>query len=55
VTVSYLEPTTKANGEALTNLAKTTIYHDLGKGLVKYKDIPATNPEGGRRYKKRSQ
>jgi len=47
VTVSYVEPTTKANGEALTNLAKTTIYHDLGKGLVKYKDIPATNPEGG--------
>jgi hypothetical protein len=47
VTVSYVEPTTKAHGEALTNLAKTTIYHDLGKGLVKYKDIPATSPEGG--------
>jgi hypothetical protein len=47
VTVSYVEPTTKANGQALTNLAKTTIYHDLGKGLVKYKDIPATNPQGG--------
>ncbi len=47
VTVSYVEPTTKANGQALTNLAKTTIYHDLGNGLVKYKDIPATNPQGG--------
>ena len=47
VTVSYVEPTTKANGEALTNLAKTTIYHDFGKGLLKYKDIPATSPEGG--------
>ena len=47
VTVSYVEPTTQANGQALTNLAKTTIYHDLGKGLVKYKDIPATNPQGG--------
>lgn len=47
VTVSYMEPTTKANGQQLTNLAKTTIYHDLGKGLVKYKDIPATNPQGG--------
>ncbi len=47
VTVSYVEPTTKANGQALTNLAKTTIYHDLGKGLVKYKDIPATKPQGG--------
>ena len=47
VTVSYVEPTTNANGQALTNLAKTTIYHDVGKGLVKYKDIPATNPQGG--------
>ena len=46
-TISYVEPTTKANGQALTNLGKTTIYHDLGKGLVKYKDIPATNPLGG--------
>jgi len=42
-----VEPTTKANGQKLTNLAKTTIYHDLGKGLVKYKDVPATNPQGG--------
>ena len=47
VTVSYVEPTTKANGQKLTNLAKTTIYHDLGKGLVKYQDIPASNPQGG--------
>ena len=47
VTVSYLEPTTKANGHPLTNLAKTTIYHDLGKGLLKYKEIKATNPGGG--------
>ena len=45
--ISYIEPTTKANGRALTNLDKTTIYHDLGEGLVKYKDIPATNPSGG--------
>jgi len=47
VTVSYVEPTTKTNGQALTNLAKTTIYHDLGKGMIKYKDIPATSPQGG--------
>ena len=47
VTVSYKEPTTKANGQPLTNLAKTTIYHDLGKGLVKYKDIPASKLTGG--------
>ncbi len=47
ITVSYVEPTTQANGQALTNLAKTTIYQDQGKGFVKYKDIPATKPEGG--------
>ena len=47
VTVSYVEPSTNAKGQPLTNLSKTTIYHDLGGGLVKYKDIPATNPQGG--------
>ncbi len=47
VTVSYVEPTTNSMGQALTNLAKTTIYYDLGKGFVKYKDIPASTPEGG--------
>ena len=47
VTVSYIEPTTKANGQPLTNLAKTTIYLNLEKGLEKHKDIKATNPEGG--------
>jgi hypothetical protein len=47
VTVSYVEPTTNANGQPLTNLAKTTIYHDVGEGLVKYKDIPATSHLGG--------
>ncbi len=51
VTVSYVEPTTKADGRPLTNLAKTTIYRDFGKGLVKYKDIPATSPEGGGKVK----
>lgn len=47
VSISYIEPTTKANGQALTNLAKTTIYQDIGKGFLKYKEIRATNPEGG--------
>ena len=47
VTVSYVEPTTNAKGQALTNLARTTIYHDLGAGMIKYKDIPATRPQGG--------
>ncbi len=46
-TVSYVEPTTNSTGQALTNLAKTTIYYDVGKGFIKYKDIPATTPEGG--------
>lgn len=47
VNISYIEPTTKANGETLANLAKTTIYQDIGKGLLKYKEIRATNPGGG--------
>ncbi len=47
LTVSYVEPTTNAKGQDLTNLARTTIYHDLGIGMVKYKDIPATRPQGG--------
>ena len=47
VSISYVEPTTKANGQALSNLAKTTIYQDIGKGLLKYKEIRATNPGGG--------
>ena len=47
VKITYREPTTKANGETLDNLVKTTIYYDLGKGWVKYKDIPASNPHGG--------
>jgi len=36
-----------ANGQPLTNLSKTTIYHDVGKGLIKHKDIPASSPNGG--------
>ena len=51
LTVSYTEPTTKADGSPLTNLAKTTIYKDFGKGLVKHKDIPATSPKGGGKVK----
>ena len=47
ISVSYSEPTTRADGSPLTNLAKTTIYYDLGNGLVKAKDILATNPTGG--------
>lgn len=53
VNISYIEPTTKANGETLTNLAKTTIYQDIGKGLLKYKEIRATNPGGGGPFEKK--
>ncbi|MBH0191638.1 MAG: hypothetical protein HP492_07740 [Nitrospira sp.] len=34
-------------GSPLTDLAKTTIYYDLGSGRVLAKDIPATKPTGG--------
>jgi hypothetical protein len=47
VAISYEEPTTTADGQPLTNLAKTTIYYDLGKGLVKYKEIVASDSNGG--------
>lgn len=40
VTVSYVEPTTNTNGGILTNLAKSAIYHDWGKELVKFRDFP---------------
>ena len=47
ITISYVEPTTQANGSPLKNLAKTTIYQDEGNGYKKTKDVPASNPEGG--------
>ena len=47
ITVSYVEPKTRADGSLLTNLAKTTIYYDIGEGLLKAKEIPAVNPKGG--------
>ncbi len=47
ITISYIEPTTQADGAQLTNLAMTTIYQDIGNGFVKTKDVPATSPEGG--------
>ncbi|MCA9470802.1 MAG: hypothetical protein MRJ96_00510 [Nitrospirales bacterium] len=47
VTISYVEPTTQANGNPLKNLAKTTIYHNNGDGYKKTKDVPASSPEGG--------
>ena len=47
IKMTYTEPTTNEVGKPLINLAKTTIYYDLGTGLVKAKEVPATNPKGG--------
>ena len=45
--ISYREPSTRADGSPLTNLAKTTIYYDVGTGFVKAKEKTATSPQGG--------
>jgi chitodextrinase len=45
--VTYKEPTQQKDGKPLTNLSKTTIYYDIGKGQVKAVDIPATMASGG--------
>lgn len=47
VKVSYTEPTVSVGGDPLKDLAKTTIYYDLGKGRTVAKEIPATKPGGG--------
>ncbi len=47
VTVTYTEPTTNAVGLSLTNLAKTTIYYDMGDGAVRAKEVPASRATGG--------
>ncbi len=47
VRVSYTEPSVTVDGVALTDLAKTSIYYDLGKGRILAKDVPATQPTGG--------
>jgi len=47
ILVSYKEPTKRADGRPLTDLVKTTIYFDVGKGWMKAKDIPSSGPEGG--------
>ena len=47
VSVSYTEPSVSIEGKPLTDLAKTTIYYDLGSGRVLAKEIPATKPTGG--------
>ena len=47
LTISYTEPTTRADGAPLTDLASTTIYYDVGQGFIKAKAVPATSPQGG--------
>ena len=47
VNVFYTEPTVTALGKKVTNLAKTTIYYDLGEGRRPAKEVPATKPAGG--------
>jgi hypothetical protein len=47
VKVSYREPDVTAGGNKLSELAKTTIYYDLGDGRRQAKEVPATKPAGG--------
>ena len=47
VNVSYGEPVVTAKGQKLSELAKTTIYYDLGDGRRPAKEVPATKPTGG--------
>ena len=48
LTISYTEPTTRADGAPLTDLASTTIYYDLGQGFIKAKAVPAHEPSSRR-------
>lgn len=47
VTISYTEPSVSVGGGALEDLAKTSIYYDLGRGRRLAKEVPATKPTGG--------
>jgi hypothetical protein len=47
VKVSYTEPSVTSAGGSLNDLAKTTIYYDLGNGRTLAKEIPAKKPTGG--------
>lgn len=49
VTVSYTEPTLDQAAGPLKDLAKTTIYYDVGNGRVPIKEVPASKPTGGGR------
>lgn len=47
VTVVYTEPTVNQAGNPLKELAKTTIYYDLGTGRTLAREVPSTKPTGG--------
>lgn len=47
VSVSYTEPSVSVAGGSLADLAKTTIYYDLGNGRTLAKEIPASKATGG--------
>lgn len=47
VTISYAEPAVTMGGGSLSDLAKTTIYYDLGDSRRQAKEVPATKPTGG--------
>jgi hypothetical protein len=47
IRVSYTEPSVTVAGGLLNDLAKTTIYYDLGNGRALAKEISATKPTGG--------
>ncbi len=47
VSVSYTEPSVSVAGGLLSDLAKTTIYYDLGNGRTLAKEIPASKATGG--------
>ena len=48
LTVTYTEPTQNTDGTALDDLAKTSVYYQVGTAAeVKGPDIPASGPTGG--------
>jgi hypothetical protein len=47
IKVSYTEPSVTVAGSPLNDLAKTTIYYDLGNGRRPALEVPATKPTGG--------
>jgi len=45
--VAYTEPSVNQSGDPLRELAKTSVYYDLGDGRVLAKEVPSTKPTGG--------